>query len=136
MLAKQFPGRIQAPGRLPREQLLPSLAMAHVLVHPTFYEISPMAVLEAMALGLPVAASRIGPLPEIVFEPETGVLFKPGDEVALANSVLELLSANSNRMAMMGQAAVDRIEQFYNFNVISEQLLSFYDYTIKTSPVR
>jgi glycosyltransferase involved in cell wall biosynthesis len=134
-LSKQFPGRINLPGRLPREQLITILANAHLLVHPSFYEISSMAVLEAMSLGLPVAASRTGPLPEIVAESETGLIFQPGDEGALANAVLELLSADPKQIARIGNAAVERIEKCFNFRAIRQQLIEFYEHTINNGLV-
>lgn len=130
ILSKQYPGRIMLPGRLPREQLLSTLAKAHCLVHPSFYEISPMAVLEAMALGLPVAASRTGPLPEIVIERETGLLFQPGDEDSLANTVLTLLSADHNQLAKMGNAATMRVDAIFNLNTLIQQQIDFYTDTL------
>lgn len=125
-LSERYPGRIILPGRLSKEQLLPLLAKAYCLVHPSFYEISPMAVLEAMALGLPVVASNIGPLPEIVVDQETGLLFQPGDENALADAVLDLLSTGQNRLAEMGESAVSRIDTYFNFNLLIDQQINFY----------
>ncbi len=126
ILSERYPGRLIMPGRLPREQLLQKLARAHCLVHPAFYEISPMAVLEAMTLGVPVAASRTGPHPEMVDELETGLLFQPGDEVSLAESVLTLLSSSRMELVKMGEKAIKVVENRFNLDTLVSQIVELY----------
>jgi hypothetical protein len=66
------------------------LAGADVAVFPSLMEATSVAALEAMSCGLPVAASRVGGLPEIVDE-SVGVLFEPADPAALADALAALL---------------------------------------------
>jgi glycosyltransferase involved in cell wall biosynthesis len=66
-----------------------------------------IAALEAMAAGLPVVASRVGGLPELVRSGLTGLLVRPDDPAALAGALAELVSDPSRRAAM-GQAGRDR----------------------------
>jgi glycosyltransferase involved in cell wall biosynthesis len=84
-----------------------AMRSAAVLVRPSTLEGMPLAVLEAMATGLPVVATRVGGTPEIVRDGETGFLFEPGDHVALARSVSTLLADRSLAEAMgaAGRAA-------------------------------
>lgn len=68
----------------------------------------PLAILEAWAAGLPVIASRVGGVPAIVREGETGVLFDPGDEAALSQAISRLLSdpSEARRLGEAGRAYV------------------------------
>ena len=62
-------------------------ADADVLLLPSQMEASPMALLEAMASGLPVVASAVGAIPEILEPPENGLLFEAGNRAALAAAI-------------------------------------------------
>ena len=73
----------------------------------------PQAVIEASVMGLPVVASRVGGLPEVVEDGVTGVLFPPGDEVALAAALVDLI-ADRERRLKMGAAARVRVESRFN----------------------
>jgi glycosyltransferase involved in cell wall biosynthesis len=66
------------------------LGEADLAVIPSLVEATSVAALEAMACGLPVAASAVGGLPEIV-DDTVGALFAPGDPQALASAVVSLL---------------------------------------------
>lgn len=67
------------------------LRAADVLVMPSLNEGFGLVMVEALASGTPVVASRMGPTPEIVRETETGLLFAPGDPHALADALERLL---------------------------------------------
>lgn len=72
-----------------------------VVVPSEWYENFPISVVEAMANGTPVVASRIGGLPDLVIHEETGLLFEPGNSAALEAALSVLISDNSlaNRLA-------------------------------------
>lgn len=75
-------------GRQSAAQVAEHLRAAALVVVPSrWYENAPYTVLEAMAAGVPVIASRIGGLPELVRDVETGALVPPGDPVALAKAI-------------------------------------------------
>jgi glycosyltransferase involved in cell wall biosynthesis len=76
------------------------LAAADLFVFPSRWEGLPGAVIEAMALGLPIVASRIPSITELLLEAECGLLVPPGDEAALASSLGSLLTDASRRLAM------------------------------------
>lgn len=80
------------------------LAGCDLFAHPTLSDAFPTVLLEAMAAGLPVVASNVGGVPEIV-EPEvTGLLVPPGDPMQLAGAIADLLS-NRERVRKMGEQA-------------------------------
>jgi len=70
----------------------PFYALADVLVLPSYSEGSPNVLLEAMAAGLPVVATAVGGVPEIVAHEESALLVAPRDEHAMAAAVARLLS--------------------------------------------
>jgi glycosyltransferase involved in cell wall biosynthesis len=66
-------------------------ASLDVVVLPSFLEALPMCLLEAMAAGKPVIATRVGAVPKLIQSEETGLLLEPADESGLAAAILRLL---------------------------------------------
>jgi glycosyltransferase involved in cell wall biosynthesis len=69
-------------------------------------ECYPIAILEAMASGAPVIASRIGGIPDIINDNENGLLVDPGNVEALANSILSLVRSEGLRRRLVGNASI------------------------------
>jgi glycosyltransferase involved in cell wall biosynthesis len=96
--------RTLAPGRVrffPAQSDIRSfLHQADLLVLSSRYEALPNVVLEAMAAGLPVAATRVGGLPELVIPDRTGWLVPPGDAPALAAAMSQALGDANSREAL------------------------------------
>lgn len=86
------------------EEIPAIAAAADVVVHPSVEEGLGSSLLEAMAAGAPVVATRAGGIPEIVRDGETGVLVPPRDPAALAAAILALL-ADRPRAARLGAGA-------------------------------
>lgn len=102
------------------------LKSAEVFLFPSMYEGLGMALMEAMAAGLPCIASDIPPLREIV-EPEgNGVLVPPGDVVALADAALRLLTSPIER-ARLGQAAAASMHARFPPALAAARLLALYE---------
>ncbi len=82
--------RVQLPGRMTSDAVAAELAAADVLVAPSVptrggkREGIPVVLMEAMATGLPVVASRLSGIPELVTDEADGLLVPPGDDAALA----------------------------------------------------
>jgi len=129
-LSKLFPNRVILMGQIEHPKVLQILPKIDVLVLPTFYEISPMVVLEAMSNGKPVVASNVGPLPEIVKDQETGLLFTVGDEDDLAAKVIEILDSES-RYKAMSEASFERIHNYFNMMNIMKELVMVYQHSIE-----
>ena len=82
---------VEFTGQLPRERGLEILAASRALVVPSrWYEVFPRIVAEAYALGVPVIASRLGSLAEIIADGETGLHSEPGDATDLARALRAL----------------------------------------------
>ncbi len=89
------------------------------LVVPSIYEGMPLVVLEAMVAGVPVVASRVSGIPEVVLDPETGWLVPPEDPEALAAALVELLES-PEAARQRGQRGRQRLEERYRAEVIAE----------------
>lgn len=76
------------------------LAASDVFVLPSFSEGLPLSVLEAMAAGKPVVVSRVGGVPEIVHDGETGLMIRPGDVPGLTAALLSLIEDPARRTAL------------------------------------
>jgi glycosyltransferase involved in cell wall biosynthesis len=98
----------------------PVLDAADVFALPSLWEAMPYALLEAMAAGLPVVASSVAGVPEVVVQDETGLLIPPRKSAALAAALDRLLASPALR-DRMGQAARERVvERFNEQNMISQ----------------
>lgn len=93
------------------------LQQVDALVLPSFAEGVPVVLMEAMAAGLPVVATQIAGIPELVEQGESGILVPPGDEKALEAAILRVLShpVKAADMGARGRAKVAR-----DFNIESE----------------
>jgi glycosyltransferase involved in cell wall biosynthesis len=84
------------------------LSLLDVLLLTSHMEANPICLLEAMAAGKPVVATRVGSVTETVLPGETGYLVSPGDSQGMAACVLELLS-DRTRAADMGRAGREQV---------------------------
>lgn len=119
--------RVLFAGKQPREAVAAYLAAADVFLFPTERaEAAPMVLPEAMACGIPVVASRIGGIPEVVGPDEaTALLVPPGDVEALVGAVRRLLG-DPDLAARLGKAARSRIEEEYTLERMVERTLHVY----------
>jgi len=88
----QIAGAVHMVGSVPHGELLPYYQQADLFVIPSLNEPQGIVVLEAMACGLPVVASRVGGIPEMVKDEYNGLLMPPGDSQALARATLRLFT--------------------------------------------
>ena len=108
-----------------RDDVAARLAAADIFVLPSRSEAFPNAVLEAMAAGLPIVASRVGGLCELIEEGTTGLLVPPGDPQPLADRICRLI-ADPPHAARMGSAARTAVHARYSFERMVESFESIY----------
>src|ERR1700751_1030925 len=122
-------------GFLPQPKLLELYASSHLFLHPS--EISPNqdqegvpnSVLEAMATGLPVVATRHGGIPEAVDHGRTGFLVAEEDHVGLANA-MQLMTRSPDFLMERGARAHSTVVERFEQDAKIEQLESFYEEAI------
>jgi glycosyltransferase involved in cell wall biosynthesis len=108
-----------------RDDVPALLAASDVFVLPSRIEGLPLTVLEAMAAGKPVVATRVGGTPEAVVDGETGLLVPPGDIDALAHA-LDALLGDPVGARVLGEAGRRRAERTFSAAVMSGRVLSLY----------
>jgi len=118
---------IGAPLELAGEQkdVPAQLAQADVFVLSSRSEGLPMSILEAMAAGLPVVASAVGGVPELVVDGETGLLVPPGDERALAAALARIVGDASLR-TRLGAAGRARAEERFALELFRARHIELY----------
>jgi len=116
-------GRVHFLGE--RRDVAPCLAEADLFVLPSRSEAFPNAVIEAMAAGLPVVATDVGGIPEVVRRHETGVLVGPDDADGLADAVIGLMD-RPEHAADLGRAARAAVERHYTLDRMVEAFENLY----------
>jgi glycosyltransferase involved in cell wall biosynthesis len=112
-------GRVHLAGR--RADTKPFLAAAQVACLSSSSEAQPMALLEAMAAGLPVVATRVGGIPEMVEDGVTGLLVEPGDAGALAQALAQAL-ADPEWSRRAGDSGRRRVEQVFSIHARARRI--------------
>jgi spore coat protein SA len=112
-------------GYIPYKHLINHYRQADMLVIPSFSEAFGMSLIEAMACQVPVVATGVGGMTEIVEEGKTGLLVESGSAPELAEAILCLLS-DEDLGKRMRNAARERAVELFSWERIVEALLHFY----------
>ena len=121
-------GKVRFVGKLAFADVLPLYAACDVVVFPSIYpEPLGRVSLDAMYFGKPVVASRVGGIPEVVADQETGILVPPDNPEALADAIIKLAKNPELRasMGMKGKAAVQ--EKFDAEKIVGQHLQVYRD---------
>lgn len=116
--------RIRFMGARPHSEMAGLLRSAELAVFPSLMEATSVAALECMACEIPVAASRVGGLPEIV-DDTVGALFEPADPEDLARCVSELLEKND--LTRLGTTARRRVVDQWSNERLARRHLEIYE---------
>ena len=108
---------VRFEGAVPHDRMPELYAAADVFCLPSLYEGFPLAILEAMAAGLPVVATRVAGNPEAVEDGVHGRLVAPEDPAGLAAALLELVEDEEGRREM-GRRARRRVEEEFSIERI------------------
>jgi glycosyltransferase involved in cell wall biosynthesis len=120
-------------GYRPLDDIMARMRSAQFLVLPSIcYENSPRTIVEAFSCGLPVIASRLGALIDIVKDGVTGLLFNPGDSADLAEK-MAWAKSHPEQMLRMGHAARAEYEAKYTPQRNYKMLIDIYDDAIGTT---
>lgn len=126
-LAVQLDADVTFLGFLTRETLHEAVRCARAVVLPSeWYENAPMSVLEAYALGKPVIGARIGGIPELIREQETGMSFTSGDEASLTAALRDMTERSGAQIEEMGRCARHWVETEFSAQVYRYRILEIY----------
>jgi glycosyltransferase involved in cell wall biosynthesis len=119
-------GRIRFLGSKPHVEMPGIFSSAEIAVIPSLMEASSVAALEAMACGIPVAASRVGGLPEIIDE-SVGTLFEPGNPDSLAEAVVRALNDRAGLVRKRDAARRRVVDRFSLGRLVDRHLEIYHD---------
>jgi L-malate glycosyltransferase len=118
--------RVKFVGYIDNTRVPSFLADHDIMVMPSLAESFGVAALEAAASGLPVIASNVGGIPEVVKDGETGILVKPGDPGGLAEAIMKLASDVELRKRM-GEAGREMVGRKYRWQASVDQMVQLYE---------
>jgi glycosyltransferase involved in cell wall biosynthesis len=116
---------VRFAGSLPPAEVARWMRRAELFVLPSLEEGQGVALLEALASGLPCVASRVGGIPDVL-DPAWGALVPPGDPAALASAAVDVLS-RADRGRALGRAAAAAVRGRYDWPVIARRILAVYE---------
>lgn len=117
--------RVIFAGRVPNSEMPKYYAASDVVVLPSLKEATSIAGLEAMAMGRPLIGTKVGGIPQIIADGETGILAPPRKPEELAYTIVSLLN-NNRKCDLMGLNARKRVEKEFSWEVIAKGSMEIY----------
>lgn len=108
-----------------QDQVVPLLSVSDLLLLPSAQESFDLAALEAMACGVPVVASRVGGLPEVVEHGVSGFLYPPEDLDSMTGSALALLT-DKNLHDRVVEAGLERVHHHFCADLVVPRYVDYY----------
>jgi len=106
-------------------EIEPFLQRSHIFVLPSQFEGLPNVVLEAMACGLPVIATKVGGVPDIIEHRVNGLLIPPGDSEALSAAISELFD-NTTLADKLGSRARKTVVEQFSLSAVADRYAELY----------
>jgi glycosyltransferase involved in cell wall biosynthesis len=114
-------------GIVSHDEIIKYYQNADLFVLPSFTEAFGMGLIEAMACELPVVATKVGGIPEIVENGRNGLLVESGDPEELSEAILSVFS-DSDQRELMGKRARERAVQFFSWEKIADNMSILYEF--------
>ncbi|MGP0082108.1 MAG: glycosyltransferase, partial [Steroidobacteraceae bacterium] len=118
--------RVRITGWISGKQVRDEILAARALVLPTFAEGLPVVIMEAMALQRPIISTFIAGIPELVLPGKHGWLVPAGDVNALVQAIEECLDTSPELIALMGNAARERVLARHDVDIAAAKLAKLF----------
>ena len=113
---------VDLPGSVANHELPGILTRHNIFVLPSHSEGVPVSLMEAMAVGLPVVATDVGGVAELVRKGENGVLVEPGNPLALADAIVQVQAMPVNEKQRLAQRNRARVAELFNCHTEGRRL--------------
>ena len=123
-----YPQNVSFLGTISKKKVIQEMQSADVLLFPSLTEGFPNVVLEAMACGLPIIATPVGAIPEMI-ESEGGILVPVGDVDAMVDAVLELENPEKRRQISAWNKI--KVLNHYSVTTVMNQLIDLYQVVLE-----
>lgn len=131
-IPEPFQAQVRHLGLLEKEQIEVLRQSSHLTVMASKSEVFGYTVLEALASGSPVVASRVGGVAEIIENEQTGVFFESGNDSELAEKIVQLLS-DDKKTQQIAKRGYERCCKYFSNTMVANQAVDFYTRVITAS---
>ena len=114
------------PGWVKKEEKQKLLENADLFFLPSYTEAMPMSILEAMGYGLPIVASNVGGIPQLIEEDRNGFMAKPRDVEVFANDILKIVQ-DDDLIYDMGNYSLEKASKYYSLESHIEKVEKLYE---------
>jgi len=118
--------KIDFAGRVPHEKILNYIKRADLAVFPSRRDNCPLAILEMMAAGVPVIATSVGGIPELIHNGWNGVLVEQEDPQKLSEAIVDLLD-NADKREYLSNNAKKHVSDNFTWDAIASKYSTFYE---------
>jgi glycosyltransferase involved in cell wall biosynthesis len=115
----------------PRVDVADLMCAVDGFVMSSLFEGTPLALLEASAMNLPVVATRVGGISEVVVDGESGLLVESCDPAALASACLSIMNATPDQRAEFGRVGKNRVEALFGIDAVTKKWKQLYTHLIR-----
>jgi glycosyltransferase involved in cell wall biosynthesis len=127
---------VRCPGWVDGSEKESLLRASDVFVLPSYFEALPVALLDAMARGVPVIATRVGGIPDVIEDRVNGLLLEPGQPEVLARAIVAMLTDDALRTRLREAAHRDVRKRYSTESVIADLELLYRELGVRVEPLK
>jgi len=132
-LSPEAAKRVTFAGLVAHSDLPECYANADIYINPSYYESFGMSIIEAMAAGLPVVATRVGAVPDLISDGRNGLLVDAADPSAIADTVSKLFNSDTLRNSIASLSR-EMVHKQFSYDMICSALVEMYRDVLSRAP--
>ena len=118
-------------GNVERENIAEYLNTLDIYVQSSISEGSPLTIKEAMAASLPIISTKVGGVPEMIIDGETGFLVPHGDQEKFVHALIELINMDVTKRERIGENAFNFAMKNYSMELLAKRHAAIYKKTMQ-----